>query len=194
MKFLIKRTGCDRVLAQLDRYSQSDLPSAQMREVELHLAACDPCRKELRALDQVLLLVEGIERPLPPTDLWARVSQEIARMDAAPARERSLGRVSTSAGWRSPAIGWRWPGAFAAVAAAAAVGMAAFISHPTPDTTPAMNVRTVSFVNQAEEAKFFDPLSDSASLGTMVEAVDRATPAARGASVHIESAMSGSGM
>jgi hypothetical protein len=96
--------------------------------VELHLAACEACRAELRALRRALAVVDGELAGLlaaePSPGMAARIRQAVAESAVAPA-------------WR---FGWLWPAA--AVAATLAVVLVAWPRRgPEPVAPVASEVR-----------------------------------------------------
>jgi hypothetical protein len=73
---------------QIELYFYGELPDAERRDVERHLASCAACRQ---ALDDLALIRSALaQRPeadAPPSGDW---STFMARLDAAVARERAL--------------------------------------------------------------------------------------------------------
>jgi hypothetical protein len=202
MKWFQNQTACDRVGALLDRYEAGDLSQRLNGEVNDHLRGCVPCRRELEALRRVVILVEQLDRSLPPRDLWNGV---LAAVQPRPqgARPLEVVRPSSFGGDRARQRGiWGLSGA----AAIAAVVGAAFWPHggSPPDQmaamamvpTPAHTV-SASFLSQADEASLFDPLADRASLGTMVMVASKEQPAEAmdlGVNYQIHDAIAGDGI
>jgi hypothetical protein len=87
-------TSCDETLGLLDDYLDGELPPAQVHAVELHLAQCDPCREEERALRDILDAAADLPREMePPRDLWPGISERLG------ARGSALGATSGGYGW-----------------------------------------------------------------------------------------------
>ncbi|HEV8323806.1 MAG TPA: AgmX/PglI C-terminal domain-containing protein [Myxococcota bacterium] len=113
--------------ARLGAYLAGDLSVAKRREVELHLAGCEPCGKALRRMRQAhRLLVEEFPEDAPGA-VAARRAAEAERsspdweMDARLRREIDrLSREGDAAGddARRPWLWWLAPAALAAAAAA----------------------------------------------------------------------------
>jgi hypothetical protein len=72
----------------------------------------------------------------------------------------------------------------AAAVLAAAILMSLFWPRLGPDVVlssgPRPSVSAMPFVSQAEEAAYFDPLADQASLGAIVEVAERRADGAQG--------------
>jgi Putative zinc-finger len=114
---------CAEVRQRLDDYVDGELPSGELHEVELHLAACPACSGEERAIRALLAHAAALPRRASPSrDLWPEIAAEIgagkgARVLGFPARPAALGGL---------------------LAAAAALFVALVIrSGPSPESTPA---------------------------------------------------------
>jgi hypothetical protein len=131
----------------------------------------------MQVIDRVIGLVEGLEKPPPPPDLWQRVCREISQPAGAGSfRLAPAGLELPWPGWQLSSAGnWKVPGAVAATAAvAAAVGLGLFWPHgPDPNLAAPGPMHPTTYLGQADAAKFFDPLADRASIGAVVEVADR---------------------
>jgi hypothetical protein len=114
---------CEEVRQRLDDYVDGELPSGELHEVELHLAACPACSGEERAIRALLTHAAALpKRASPSRDLWPEIVAEIeagkaARLLRFPIRPAALGGL---------------------LAAAAALFVALVIrSGPSPESTPA---------------------------------------------------------
>jgi len=198
IKMFFLKSPCEKVAYLLDQYSKGEVSQDVSRSIERHLGACGGCRKELQVVDRVLSLVDSLDRAEPGRDLWPHI-------------KRALNQPAPRVGWISfrlspldslpgmTGAGYsRWFGPLAAGGAiAAAIGFGVFWPHPQTNATSrlepapprAVLVETtpVSYASQAERASLFDPLSDRASLGAVVENVAQNDGPYR---LHIDNAVS----
>jgi hypothetical protein len=183
ISFGFTRSSCGRTQALLDRYVEKDLSPAAMDDVDQHIRDCQSCRKELDALYTVVQLVEGLDSMVPPHGLWNRVSEQLA-LDApsyhrSPEFQPSLGIVW----WLQSGSRWRISGAVAATVAVTALVTLGVLRPQSPgvgqpyaagpEASFVAARGPLPFVSQYEEAKFFDPLADRASVGAVIEVADR---------------------
>ncbi len=73
--------NCSRVQDLLPDYSVEMLDSRTQLAVREHLAGCDACREELRALENVVVLVEQYGERQPPPGLFNAVRNRIEAGD-----------------------------------------------------------------------------------------------------------------
>jgi hypothetical protein len=99
--------NCESTRELLNAYLDSELPEAQRRAVEEHVAACEACRVELRALRRTAELIRSLPHVQAPRGLAGRVRARLNRLRAA--RRRA---------WMV-----RWAGAAGSLAAAAVVAV-----------------------------------------------------------------------
>lgn len=92
---------CGETLDRLDDLVDGELPEAERREVEAHLASCAPCRQEERRLRSILAEARALPREVAPSrDLWPEIAREIGgRKVVSPAFGRRAGRS-----WWMPAL------------------------------------------------------------------------------------------
>ncbi|MCA1596439.1 MAG: zf-HC2 domain-containing protein [Chloroflexi bacterium] len=179
MSFTIKSMSCSQVMAMLDRFAAGDLPPGASTDLQLHVNRCEGCQKELRVLERVVALVEGMDRSAPPPDLWQKVQLGILDAGAPAWHERLLNAfVLTASPVRTGRM--RWAGALAASAVVASVvGASTFLSHGTPPSVPATftppvptGTEVASYASQAQQVSYYDPLADRATLGAMAVTVN----------------------
>lgn len=72
----------------LSAYLDRELEVSRLREVELHLAACGPCRARLDDLRRVVGGLELVARAAPPPELAAEVRRRVAAAPPAPLAAR----------------------------------------------------------------------------------------------------------
>src|SRR4029079_12617176 len=97
--------SCEEVRNDLDDYVDGEVSERELHEIELHLAGCEACRGEERALRRLLALAAGLPPQVAPTrDLWPAIASGVARQ-----RRPNV-----------PGAGW-WLGAVAAALAAVAL-------------------------------------------------------------------------
>ena len=170
-----KNQICSKVLAQLDNYAIGDLPSRALTEMELHLNQCIECRRELRVLENVVAMVERMDRCLPPADLWQRVRVQIQEPVSSPWYAHFADRLSYKP-LRMVSARSAWPGALLAAATVASlIGAGAYWSiGQGPVSVPAASgTEVASYASQAQQVAYFDPLADRASLGAMAVTTNR---------------------
>lgn len=98
---------CDHVIEQLSAYLDGELSAAESAELRAHLDGCAQCRADFESLRRTAEGVKALPRSAAPPDLRQKI---MARLDEAPARERSH--------WRH----WRtWWGAAAAIVIGVAI-------------------------------------------------------------------------
>jgi anti-sigma factor RsiW len=68
---------CRDFLERLSRYLDDDLPSAQRRVIEKHLAECPCCEDVLASLQDTIALCHEKGRPPMPRDVRARARQRV---------------------------------------------------------------------------------------------------------------------
>ena len=69
---------CEQALTLLDDYVDGELAEAQHQELELHLASCEACRKQERALRGFLAEAATLKRDrVPARDLWPAIEQRL---------------------------------------------------------------------------------------------------------------------
>jgi hypothetical protein len=103
--------NCQSVKDKSGLLVDAELPVAEREAVERHLVHCDACRKELRAVKEIALILASPPDAVLPDTLWPAIEQ---RLDE-PARH-------------SFALRSRWPLA-AAVALAVGAGLFAVVSR-----------------------------------------------------------------
>jgi predicted anti-sigma-YlaC factor YlaD len=96
---------CDEVRDRIDDYVDGELPEAEFQETELHLARCEECRAEERAVRAVVARAAALPREVAPArDLWPEVAVRLGTGEGlrvvAP-RPRFLGM--TAPGWAAAA-------------------------------------------------------------------------------------------
>jgi len=86
--------ACDRVRGLLPRYREGDLNEKELREVRAHLAVCEGCRKELKALEKLFDVVASVDLEPPNEHFWlrfpAKVRQRIEEKERRSRRAKGL--------------------------------------------------------------------------------------------------------
>jgi hypothetical protein len=113
---------CDRCRSLVDDYVDGVLAADERRDVEAHLAGCEPCRSLSADVAAIRRTARDLERHVPPPRVWARLSAAIE----AERPRRSL--AAALLGWR-PLLG-------AAVVLLLAGGGAWFVLRSGPATAP----------------------------------------------------------
>ena len=71
--------SCAEAKERLDDYVDGELGSAELHEVELHLASCPACREEERELRVLLAHAAALPKEVAPSgDLWPAIASEMA--------------------------------------------------------------------------------------------------------------------
>ena len=69
---------CEEVRARLDEWVEGSLGVAEKEAVDAHLAGCEACRAEARALEALLSAAADLPREIrPPRDLWAGIDTRL---------------------------------------------------------------------------------------------------------------------
>ncbi len=70
--------NCNDAAPLLDDYIDGVLPADRSAEVERHLSACDPCRREVEGIRAVLADARAMPRSVQPgRDLWEGIQQRL---------------------------------------------------------------------------------------------------------------------
>lgn len=75
------------VMQSLEEYLSGTLNPVAQREIEAHLKGCDPCRSEVRSMQEVSELfgcLHTVEAVIPSPGFYARVVQEVEQQTSAP--------------------------------------------------------------------------------------------------------------
>jgi anti-sigma-K factor RskA len=155
---------CETVATKLDEYVDGDLTESEFQEIELHLAGCDECRGEERAVRALLAQAAALPREIAPSrDLWPDVAERLrgaagARLVSASSRPRSFR-----------------PMTFAAAAAVALIAISAARwmrdrGPATPDVAP----RVQAVAATTAPVELLDSERDYArATGELMAAIDR---------------------
>ena len=69
---------CEEVRGRLDDWVEGSLGVAEKEAVDAHLAGCEACRAEARALEALLAAAADLPREIrPPRDLWAGIDTRL---------------------------------------------------------------------------------------------------------------------
>lgn len=92
---------CEEVRGRLDAWVEGNLGEREAGSVAAHVAGCDACRAEARALEELLGAAAGLPREIrPPRDLWDGIDARLAdepEPAAVPLTSRRLPRASLPA-------------------------------------------------------------------------------------------------
>ncbi len=93
LDFVRRRTKSEheRITAMLSAYIDGELRAKEQRQVEAHLARCEACAEELRALQYTKALLAEAPMPRIPRSFVVRRADLEAPADAAPRRAFGLG-------------------------------------------------------------------------------------------------------
>ena len=70
---------CEEVRGRLDEWVEGALGERQKEAVAAHLAGCDDCRAEARALEALLAAAADLPREIrPPRELWAGIDARLS--------------------------------------------------------------------------------------------------------------------
>jgi len=70
---VIKNMTCKKIKNQLLLFLDNELPEAQQKEIQHHLAACPDCLKHLKQLTNIWECPTAIETIVPSARLWNRI-------------------------------------------------------------------------------------------------------------------------
>ncbi len=184
---------CEQALTLLDDYVDGELAEAEHQELELHLASCEACHKEERALRALLAEAATLKRDrVPARDLWPPIAERL-RSQRRVLRFVRLGRAALPAGLAAAAalivaVSWLRPnqtapggvsptrGALTPAAAGTSVDMAQAEAEYARATTQLLEVLNARKKNlPPERARVLDEnmLKIDASLRQVREALDK---------------------
>ncbi len=69
---------CSQAIQQLQLYIDNHLPWEKVRLLEVHLATCVECRRELAVLEEIAAALEGTQSVLEPMNLTTNIMQLVA--------------------------------------------------------------------------------------------------------------------
>ena len=203
MRFFLKRTPCNRVVLLINRRVDDALPRKLEGAVEHHVRACSGCRREQRVMDRLVHSLDQLDRQAPTKDLWEGISRGISRpplpwYQALVAGNTPLWGPSEKSSWRRSApllvtvtvallvsFNYLWPrGSSPSFTDSTAL----FMMRPAP-----VRVVPTPYFTQAEEASFFEPLADRASLGEVIEVSSHVSTGLQPHGVRIMNVMGSSG-
>ncbi len=127
------------VTNRLSAYCHGELPPAESRRIEAHVAQCEYCRRELEEIRLGVALASHLERVPAPDTLWPRVEAGLENASALTAAGPTSDREDSSRAASPLRQDWRAWGALAAVLVLAAWFTARWSAGP-PDQEPAANV------------------------------------------------------
>jgi predicted anti-sigma-YlaC factor YlaD len=82
------------VMQSLEEYLAGTLNPVAQREIEAHLKGCDPCRNEIRSMQEVSELFVSLqpdEAMIPAPGFHARVMQQVEQLKAVPSLANLFG-------------------------------------------------------------------------------------------------------
>lgn len=82
----------DQWTDRLSEYLDGELTEPESRELEAHLAGCEPCRGVLAELEQVVARARRLEDRRPTRDLWPAIASGIGSAAPASGPQDRLGR------------------------------------------------------------------------------------------------------
>jgi anti-sigma factor RsiW len=82
---------CEQVRMAVMARADGESPAVPPEQVELHLAGCAECRREIEAMQSLSPLLAAQSRRLQTTQLWPRIAPELATAKSAPAEPDSAG-------------------------------------------------------------------------------------------------------
>lgn len=146
---------CIDIQNQLSEYSVGLIEGRRKAEIDRHLGSCPACKAELERLNNVMLMVEGLDSVEPPAGLWNGVYNRITE----PAPQQS--GLNRARNWfhrrhRSWSVGF-------ATAALVIVMLASHVNHPGMEKTYAANEYMQGHVTYASQ----DLLADQAALNSV---------------------------
>lgn len=146
---------CIEVQNLLSEYSVGLIEGARKAGIEQHLSACPECAGELETLNNVMLLVDGLDAVEPPAGLWNGVFNRITEP------EPHMGIWERIGSWLH---GRRrtWSVGLATAALAIAI-LASHVHHPGVERTYAAEEYIQGHAIYATQ----DPLADQAALNTV---------------------------
>ncbi len=104
---------CRYALSQLEIYLNREIPPAERRRLQAHLAKCLDCRQELDELDALQSLIRNSLRLLagrafPTSGAWDRI-QESIRSGSFPLINQPARPETSPSAWHPPLFSNTWP-------------------------------------------------------------------------------------
>lgn len=155
---------CSRVQSLISEYSVGLVEGRQKSLIEEHLASCPECMAELKKLERVMLLVDGLDLREPPVGLWNGVYNRITAPEAEPERVRTWQQIRDMVRRRTRI--------WSAGVAAAALAVMMLLTHahnPGVDSTYAASEYVQGHAIYASQ----DVLADQTSLQSVAALADR---------------------
>ncbi|MGQ9731451.1 MAG: zf-HC2 domain-containing protein [Candidatus Zipacnadales bacterium] len=72
------RSDCHRVVKQLPDYQAGALTGVRRERLDAHLAECEACRRQLKALERTAALLNSTALRKPSRDLWPEIAAQLA--------------------------------------------------------------------------------------------------------------------
>ena len=143
---------CTRIQEKLTEYQFGLLEESERADVDAHLAACEPCRMELEALERLDALIEPVEQLEAPANLWSGVRQRVQPRRAPwwQLSGRPVGRAVAIAAATLLAVGGLWLGL-----------------RGGPAEMPQYELLASDVQEQQVVAQWSQPLADDAALGAI---------------------------
>ncbi len=127
--------NCEEVSRELSIYHDGELPERQAAELELHLANCESCRRELAQFSQLGRATRDWLNNSSTPDLWGQIATSLANDESKRDEEDAVGKTWIERGPKPFRSRWlRWSLAISAVAAGIVL-VAAFMREPTTQLT-----------------------------------------------------------
>ncbi len=104
---------CRYAVSQLEIYLNREIPPAERRRLQAHLAICPDCRQELDELDALQSLIRASLRRLaarafPTSGAWDRI-QESIHANNFPLTSQPSRPGGALPGWQAPLFSNTWP-------------------------------------------------------------------------------------
>jgi hypothetical protein len=130
---------CDRCHSLVDDYVDGTIGADARKEVEAHLAACDPCRVMAADVDAIRRSARSLEARVPPPHVWTKLAASLeAERPHLRARSRFAG------GWFAAGLGWRALAAAATLILVAGVASWIVLRQPASISAPSQKAAASS--------------------------------------------------
>jgi anti-sigma factor RsiW len=145
----------DQWTDRLSQYLDGELPAAEGRALEQHLAGCETCRRTLEELRAVVARAGSLEDRVPAQDLWSGIAD---RIGAGRVERKAAGR------WRALRLTLTVPQLAAAAVAlmALSAGSVWLTRSPGPARRPAVGLPAPGAVSVVAPAAMVEGAYESA--------------------------------